>query len=248
MKRVEVGESSIWYERVPPSPRQVRVILRMNGKTLQVSAPRHISTGVIEQVIHKHGDWVLDQLSKALELIQRPLQIGDSVLFLGELCEISLDESSNKSEDPYVRVVDHRQQICLNSHTTPTEVHAKVYTFLRQEARTKLRVTVDRLASKYGCTPHRIVIKEQAKRWGSCSSAGNINLNWRLIQAPYEVQTYVVVHELAHLKEMNHSPKFWHLVSEMMPGFDKYKSWLRANGDSLYRLREHDMLFPGKPQ
>ena len=84
-----------------------------------------------------------------------------------------------------------------------------------------------------GVTYGRISIREQKTRWGSCSSKGNLNFNWRLIFAPPEVLDYVVVHELAHRKEMNHSKAFYAIVESIMPDYRKWKKWLKKNGGTL---------------
>lgn len=80
----------------------------------------------------------------------------------------------------------------------------------------------------------RISIREQKTRWGSCSGEGNLNFNWRLIFAPEEVLDYIVVHELAHRKEMNHSPAFYEIVRQILPGYKKQQKWLRENGQKLW--------------
>ena len=85
-----------------------------------------------------------------------------------------------------------------------------------------------------GVTYVRISIREQKTRWGSCSSKGNLNFNWRLIFAPPEVLDYVVVHELAHRKEMNHSKAFYAIVESVLPDYKKSRRWLRENGQSLW--------------
>ncbi|WP_133627269.1 M48 family metallopeptidase [Fonticella tunisiensis] len=79
----------------------------------------------------------------------------------------------------------------------------------------------------------RVVVKEQKSIWGSCSSRGNINFNWRLIMAPLSVIDYVVIHELCHLKHQDHSSKFWSLVEYVMPDYKEKKKWLRENGGRL---------------
>ena len=84
-----------------------------------------------------------------------------------------------------------------------------------------------------GVTYGRISIREQKTRWGSCSSKGNLNFNWRLIFAPPEVLDYVVVHELAHRKVMNHSKAFYAIVESIMPDYRKWKKWLKENGGTL---------------
>lgn len=84
-----------------------------------------------------------------------------------------------------------------------------------------------------GVQAGQIRIKDQKTRWGSCSSKGNINLNWRLILAPEEVMDYVIIHELCHLKEMNHSKAFWELVEQICPDYREQKRWLKENAHQL---------------
>lgn len=79
----------------------------------------------------------------------------------------------------------------------------------------------------------RITVRDQKTRWGSCSAKGNLNFNWRLILAPEEVLDYVVIHELAHRREMNHSDRFWRIVESVMPDYRERRQWLRDHGDQL---------------
>lgn len=91
-------------------------------------------------------------------------------------------------------------------------------------------------AKLMGVTYGKITIREQKTRWGSCSSAGNLNYNWRLIFAPEEVVDYIVVHELAHRKEMNHSKAFYAVVSSILPDYKKQQRWLKEHGNELWLL------------
>lgn len=91
-------------------------------------------------------------------------------------------------------------------------------------------------ASIMKVTYGRISIREQKTRWGSCSSRGNLNFNWRLIFASEPVLDYIVVHELAHRREMNHSPSFYAIVESILPDYKKPKKWLRDNGHSLWTI------------
>lgn len=91
-------------------------------------------------------------------------------------------------------------------------------------------------ASLMQVTYGRISIREQKTRWGSCSSKGNLNFNWRLIFAPEEVLDYIVVHELAHRKEMNHSQAFYDIVRSVLPDYKKEQKWLREHGESLWTV------------
>ncbi|XCP84181.1 SprT family zinc-dependent metalloprotease [Roseburia hominis] len=113
-----------------------------------------------------------------------------------------------------------------------SEAEAGLY---KEKAREIIRLRTAYYASLMGVSFERISIRDQKTRWGSCSDKGNLNFNWRLILAPPGVLDYVVVHELSHRKEMNHSPRFWEIVEEVMPDYRKYRSWLRENGGVLHR-------------
>lgn len=113
------------------------------------------------------------------------------------------------------------------------ETEAACLTYRRQAKQVfarKVAWYAQQLQVPYGT----ITIREQKTRWGSCSSQGNLNFNWRLILAPEPVLDYVVVHELAHRKEMNHSTRFWGIVEEMMPEYRQHRGWLKQYGDCLY--------------
>ena len=88
-------------------------------------------------------------------------------------------------------------------------------------------------AGLLGVTYGKIRIAEQKTRWGSCSTSGTLSFNWKLMLAPPRVLDYVVVHELCHLIEMNHSKRFWSLVESVMPEYKEYRKWLKENGDTL---------------
>lgn len=101
------------------------------------------------------------------------------------------------------------------------------------DAKVKLPRLVARYAKEMDVSYEKIFVKAQKTRWGSCSSKGNINLNYMLMNTPAYVRKYVIIHELAHRKEMNHSERFWKVVADEMPEYKKAVKWLKKNGDSL---------------
>lgn len=115
---------------------------------------------------------------------------------------------------------------------TLTDAERELY---RGQARNVFEQKVRYYAGLMNVTYGRIAIRDQKTRWGSCSADGNLNFNWRLIFAPAGVLDYVVVHELAHRKEMNHSARFWAVVEMYMPEYKKYRNWLKENGNLLNR-------------
>lgn len=107
--------------------------------------------------------------------------------------------------------------------------------WLRAQAKADLTERTLHHAANLGCRAKRITVRDQSTRWGSCSSTGTINYSWRLIFAPSEVLDYVAAHEVAHLLELNHGPRFWRLVRQTMPDMQKAKAWLKRNGVELHR-------------
>jgi len=107
--------------------------------------------------------------------------------------------------------------------------------WLIEEARRDLDASVRRHALTLGLKPVRISVKDQASRWGSCSTTGVLAFSWRLILAPPAVLDYVAAHEVAHLQEMNHSPRFWALVKRIVPQLDDARRWLHVHGTDLHR-------------
>ncbi len=108
--------------------------------------------------------------------------------------------------------------------------------WLKAEAKADLARRTDFHAANLGCEPKRISVRDQSTRWGSCSTTGTISYSWRLIFAPQFVLDYVAAHEVAHLREMNHGPRFWRLVRDTMPDMHKARAWLKHNGAELHRF------------
>ncbi|NDR58979.1 M48 family metallopeptidase [Aliiruegeria sabulilitoris] len=114
---------------------------------------------------------------------------------------------------------------------------AAVSGLLRALARERLAAASDHFAEGVGRDYSRITLRDTRSRWGSCSSAGALMYSWRLILAPPEVLRYVAAHEVAHLVEMNHGPRFWAKVGRLYPGYEAQRQWLRRHGETLHRYR-----------
>ncbi len=149
-------------------------------------------------------------------------------------CPRSFIESFlHSKEDWVVRHLEEARSRTSQEHPPLSESRRKHYV---ETARAIFTQKTAYYARIMGVTYGRISIREQKTRWGSCSSAGNLNFNWRLIFAPEEVLDYVVVHELAHRKEMNHSKAFYAVVGSVLPDYKSSRRWLRDHGDSLWDM------------
>lgn len=123
-----------------------------------------------------------------------------------------------------------RQRARMLETRRPAAVDAE----LRAKAMEELPPQILALAARHGLTVNRVTIRNQRSRWGSCSSRGHITLNFRLMLMPPEVREYILIHELMHLKQANHSIRFWRLVEAACPGFREAERWLKKHGSSLF--------------
>ena len=114
------------------------------------------------------------------------------------------------------------------------DVRAAIELDLRQLARQELEPRLRELAAQHDLRPGRVSIRNQRSRWGSCAREGNIALNFRLVQMPPAIRDYVLLHELMHLRQQNHSRRFWRLVEQACPGFKEAERWLRVQGKVLF--------------
>ncbi len=125
---------------------------------------------------------------------------------------------------------------CLCISGEPDHAPRRFSDWLRGQVRKDLSASVEKHAKTLKCTPKRIAIRDQATRWGSCSTTGTLSFSWRLIFAPPFVLDYVAAHEVAHLIEMNHGPRFWRLVRDAAPAMQKARIWLKTYGGDLHRF------------
>ncbi|EFG9153030.1 M48 family metallopeptidase, partial [Escherichia coli] len=113
----------------------------------------------------------------------------------------------------------------------------RVADFLKREAKRDIEALVTHHTGRVGRRAKSISFKDTSSRWGSCTSDGALSFSWRIMMAPPPVINYLVAHEVAHLKEMNHGPKFWKLCNELCPDTDRCKAWLKRNGGALQAIQ-----------
>lgn len=134
-----------------------------------------------------------------------------------------------------VYITDNKIIIILAEEDSIANAKDLLLKFLIEFARNLISEKSEYYSKKHGFVYNKIAIKEQSTRWGSCSSLKNLNFNWRLIFAPEKVLEYVIVHELSHTIQMNHSKAFWNLVEDTMPDYKNYRIWLKKNGKNLFK-------------
>lgn len=234
-RAVSLGATTITYRhRISQRARRLRFEVRP-GAGLEVTTPPGVSVARIEAVMREKTHWITTMLTRYAQpprsVVDSPLQSGALLPFAGGHLHLIVEEKATRRRiPPGVEEGILRLTIPVSM---PEALHTALEAWYRRQGR---RVFAERVAywnAQFGFNHGRIAIRDQKSRWGSCSRQGNLNFNWRLLLAPLAVLDYIVIHELAHLKEGNHSPRFWALVAEKCPDYRSHRTWLRQHGPEL---------------
>ena len=215
--------------RLRRNARAKKMILRVDGVNgdIKLTAPKHVSLSALRKFLNEHKNWI--EVERAKVQAHAALGSGDVLPYQGERFTLEfLDASPRK-----VQLFDGKILVGGPADQAP----ARLERWLRAEAKKTLTDDAADFAEQLGVAIARISIGDMKSRWGSCSSSGTLRFNWRLLLAPVDVRRYVAAHEVAHLLEMNHSPRFWGHVEGMMADYTRHRAWLRKNGSDLMRLR-----------
>jgi predicted metal-dependent hydrolase len=197
------------------------------GRPLELTLPRGTGSRALRRFVDDHAGWIVDRLGEArLEAARsHTLELArpGTVVLASERIAVSLVPRGAST-------ATRRGPVLSVGGADPAGAISRWY---RREARRLLEDAVVREAERLGLSYARIAVRDQRTRWGSCSTRGTLSFNWRLALAPPEVLDYVVLHELLHLREPNHSPAFWRLLDLHRPGWRAQAGWLREHGNEL---------------
>lgn len=201
-----------------------------------ISAPYNMKDHIIKQVVKEKSGWIHKKITQIRllneKLVDRCQQMDQKILFLGSPIMVIFDTQSTVKQ---WKVVIKDSCLYFTGPTSSQDINRQriLQKWLTLTIKKIIEERVAYFSHKIGVDVNMIRIKSQKTRWGSCSSLKNINFNWKLSMAPLEVIDYVVVHELCHLKEMNHSKDFWLLVENILPDYKNHKLWLKKNSDLM---------------
>lgn len=235
MKRaILAGNRRIEYTLIQSS-RQNVLFQALPEAGLRVYAPKYLRLRDVDEMVRQRADELLDmqrQTEARLEADRRahPVTDGSPILIEGKRCILRLHRGARRSG----RLAGEEYHLTLPNPDSDPDVRAAIRATLSTVALARIRQRLNHYVPRIGKMPGRVTIREQKSRWGSCSSKGNLNFNWKLIMAPPQALDYVVIHELCHLYEFNHSPRFWALVARQMPDYEVWKKWLKTHTDDLY--------------
>lgn len=205
-----------------------RLAMRIDERGLRVGAPRSVNLATIEAFIRQHGDWVLDKINAHAACAtprHLPVHDGARLPVLGRECEIRVTSGNNRG---YWQA--NELWLAARAQADLATIARRA---LQRRALDTFRPRLAAAAAQLGCPAPLLSLSSARTRWGSCSARSGIRLNWRLIHLPLDLCDYVIAHEAAHLIEMNHGPRFWHLVGQLCPAWEAARQELKRLGPSL---------------
>ncbi len=223
--RLEVDGRALEYEIKSSSRRRTLCLQVQTDGRVRVLVPAHARLHHIRDFIAGRLAWV-ERTRRAVTVPVRPLHDGAPLPFLGEALVL---RHGAASKAPAVR---RGRNLWVHARDSAT-VRLRIERWYRSQAQTRVAARIAHFAPRVGRAPARLSIRGQKTRWGSCSSLGNININWRLLLADAAILDYVVVHELCHLLHRDHSPRFWREVARVLPDYRETRRRLRACGPRL---------------
>jgi predicted metal-dependent hydrolase len=220
---LDSGTVSVAYVRHPRA-RRYRLVFRRDGSA-RCTIPRRGTLGEAKRFVASNQGWLAERLKRHLANppASQTLRPGDSVWLGGSEIPLSVDADKTTAR---IGLIEFKLT------TADGDLRPAVEAALRKFATRALPSRLLELAKAHGYATavRRTSVRNQRTRWGSCSRRGVISLNWRLVQTPDFVRDYVILHELAHLKHLNHSARFWAEVERICPGYQTAEQWLKRSG------------------
>ena len=238
---IELGSKKIKYEVIRSDRKTLGINIEPDRGVI-VRSPHNVSERKIKEVVEDKSSWILKKLKKVGEIKPPPgpreYLSGEKLSYLGRRYRLKVIPVAGIKK---VRVklyqgkfnIDYPAELEEKEEERKEKIRKQLISWYREHASKKIKERVEKYKGKVGVEPNKVKVKKQKKRWGSCSSKGNLNINWRIIMAPMSIVDYIVVHELVHLKHSNHSKDFWQLVETILPDYQERKEWLRVNGRRL---------------
>ncbi len=239
-REIRLGDHLVAYAFRRARRRSIGFVVGVEG--LSVSAPKWVNLGDVDVALREKGDWILRKLGEQQQRQQR-LQAakidwrdGTCLPFLGETVLVVLDARAGLTKAGAVLNTNtgaapgepkHRLHIGLPPTAAPEQIRDVVQSWLQRQARRVFEERCRHFADQLQVRYTRLSLSSAQTRWGSASANGSIRLNWRLIHFAMPTIDYVVAHELAHLREMNHSPRFWDVVRSVVPDYERARGTLK---------------------
>ena len=240
MYSIQFGQDTIPYT-IKWSERRKTVSISVDAGGVYVTAPAHTAIEKIKELVYHKATWIRAQMFHFNEMIddshQRSFLSGEKLPYLGRQyrlkvmkCEDLVQPSFKFQQGTFIAILPETV-----SEEQYRDLLLPLYgQWVKEKGEAFVRNRITRFTIKLQQEPSAIKIKAQEQRWGSCTANGQVLLNWRILLAPVSIIDYVLAHELAHLKYMDHSKAFWDTLGMLVADYEERKEWLRVNGKTLY--------------
>ena len=240
MQQIKLGNKIINYQIIRSNRKTMGIIIEPE-KNIIVRSPKKTSDEKIREVLKKKTSWILDKLKEMEKIKPAPkkkeFMTGEKLPYLGRRYRLEVSPAEiTKTEVKLYQgkfIINYPKKLDEDEKKRIEEIRAALIEWYREHAKEKINERVEKYKDKLDVEPNNIVVKKQKKRWGSCSSKGNLNFNWKIVMAPMSIVDYLVVHELTHLVHDNHSREFWATVGSIIPDVKDKREWLKINGRRL---------------
>ncbi|GAB6108463.1 M48 family metallopeptidase [Fusibacter bizertensis] len=226
---LDKNKTSIEYSLTKSNRKTISIIIEKNGE-VRVLAPKRLDAKSINTFVMEKEPWIREKLNMIDKNRKTKPKVfdGATIALLGKSYTMIFRQVISKKSEGLV--INDTSIVFSYAGEHVDSMALKFEKNLKEIARQVIEKRVETYSIKMGVTPKKVSIKDQKKRWGTCTSKGHILFNWRLIFAPLPIIDYVVIHEIAHLKHMDHSVNFWNFVSQYEANFRMKRDWLKHNG------------------
>ncbi len=224
------GTAQSWQVRLKPNNRARRLILKVpiDSDMAELTVPEGTPRAIAERFLAEQTGW----LAKTLAGRPDSIDFVDGAVVPLRGIDHRITHRGGRRGGVWYEAGEPTDLICVAGDRT--HLARRVRDWLKAEARSDLTAAVMAYSAQVGARPTAIRVRDQRTRWGSCSQTGTLSFSWRIILAPPDVLSYLAAHEVAHLKELNHGPRFWALVRSLCPETDAARRWLKTNGPALH--------------
>lgn len=227
---IEVEGKVIPFEVEYRNRKSLEIQVNPEGK-VRVLSPFSLSEKELLKHVESKSSWILTKRNDFnkidLSILEKNIKDGEKFLYLGQSYELKIIRDSIKTTT--LSLLEN-QMILKTSSIDQEYLKNFLIQWYKEKGLKKIKERVEFYQPYILVKPTDIVVKEQKRRWGSCTSKGRLLFNWRIIMAPLSVLDYIVVHEMCHLIHMNHGKEFWTCVERILPNYKKEKNWLKRNG------------------
>jgi predicted metal-dependent hydrolase len=230
MSTIKINDHSVAVVR---SARRKTIAIKIQDGNVTVHLPKLMPLWLAKQFVMRKQQWIEDKLKN---FQQRPPKRqfieGELQPFMGEQYPLHIIQEPQRQR-LHVLLDQQKLVIMAPPNVTALQIRQALTRWYRRQAESLLPERVKQLAEQTSLRPNQVQIKSYKARWGSCTMRGDIQLNWQLVQATQSINDYVIIHELCHLRQHNHSKAFWDLVEQFDPNFREHRRWLKQHGHQL---------------